>query len=73
MKRPAFKRILLKLSGEVLMGSGDFGIDPDWVEAVLFAWLARERLAGRPQDTRSITGARSPVLLGNITHPAGVE
>ncbi len=27
--RPAFKRILLKLSGEVLMGEGDYGIDPD--------------------------------------------
>ncbi len=26
--RPAFKRILLKLSGEVLMGQGDYGIDP---------------------------------------------
>ncbi|NMQ20590.1 UMP kinase [Candidatus Competibacter phosphatis] len=27
--RPTFKRILLKLSGEVLMGEGDYGIDPD--------------------------------------------
>lgn len=27
--RPAFKRILLKLSGEVLMGEGDYGIDPN--------------------------------------------
>ena len=27
MARPAFKRILLKLSGEALMGSGQFGID----------------------------------------------
>ena len=26
---PAFKRILLKLSGEALMGEGDYGIDPD--------------------------------------------
>ena len=28
MRRPAFKRILLKLSGEALMGQGQFGIDP---------------------------------------------
>lgn len=34
MKRPAFKRILLKLSGEALMGSGEFGIDPDTVARV---------------------------------------
>ena len=34
MTRPAFKRILLKLSGEVLMGSGQFGIDPETVDRV---------------------------------------
>jgi uridylate kinase len=34
MDRPRFKRILLKLSGEVLMGPGQFGIDPDTVNRV---------------------------------------
>ena len=29
MPRPRFNRILLKLSGEALMGDGAFGIDPD--------------------------------------------
>jgi uridylate kinase len=37
MSRPTFKRILLKLSGEALMGQGAFGIDPDTT-----ARLARE-------------------------------
>ena len=32
MTRPRFNRILLKLSGEALMGEGQFGIDPDTVE-----------------------------------------
>ncbi|MDQ8754837.1 UMP kinase [Sphingosinicella sp. LHD-64] len=31
MSRPRFNRILLKLSGEALMGDGQFGIDPDTV------------------------------------------
>ncbi len=31
MSRPSYKRILLKLSGEVLMGDGQFGIDPETV------------------------------------------
>ena len=31
MTRPRFPRILLKLSGEALMGPGQFGIDPDTV------------------------------------------
>lgn len=34
MDRPRFKRILLKLSGEVLMGQGQFGIDPETVARV---------------------------------------
>lgn len=34
MTRPRFNRILLKLSGEVLMGSGQFGIDPETVARV---------------------------------------
>jgi uridylate kinase len=37
MPRPRFNRILLKLSGEALMGEGQFGIDSDTV-----AWLADE-------------------------------
>ena len=31
MSAPKFKRILLKLSGEVLMGNQQFGIDPEFV------------------------------------------
>ncbi|MCF8708458.1 UMP kinase [Rhizorhapis sp. SPR117] len=34
MTRPRFHRILLKLSGEVLMGSGQFGIDPETVDRI---------------------------------------
>ena len=34
MADPAFKRILLKLSGEALMGSLQFGTDPERVAAV---------------------------------------
>ncbi|MDA1372595.1 MAG: anhydro-N-acetylmuramic acid kinase [Proteobacteria bacterium] len=42
------------------------GIDPDWVEATAFAWMARETLAGRKIDTSPFTGAASPVFLGGI-------
>ena len=34
MSLPKFKRILLKLSGEVLMGSQSFGIDTDFVAGI---------------------------------------
>ena len=39
---PKYRRVLLKLSGEALMGAGDFGIDP----AVIHR-LAEEILALR--------------------------
>jgi uridylate kinase len=44
MSRPRFNRILLKLSGEALMGPAQFGLDPDAVDA-----LAREVIAAREQ------------------------
>ena len=44
MTRPRFNRILLKLSGEALMGSGQFGIDQDAV-----ASLAGEVKSARDQ------------------------
>ena len=42
------------------------GIDPDWVEAAAFAWLAKQTLAGKPGNLPSVTGARSAVPLGKI-------
>jgi uridylate kinase len=33
-EKPAFKRILLKLSGEALMGDGEYGIDPAVIRAM---------------------------------------
>ena len=42
------------------------GIDPDFVEAAGFAWLARARLEGIPGNLPSVTGARGPRLLGAV-------
>ena len=45
MPRPRFNRILLKLSGEALMGEGQFGIDPD-TTARLAREIAEAKAAG---------------------------
>ncbi len=45
------------------------GLDPDFVEAVGFAWLARARLQGLPGNLPSVTGARGPRVLGGIYAP----
>jgi anhydro-N-acetylmuramic acid kinase len=55
------------LSPSPVRSTSSRGIDPDWVEATLFAWLAHERLEGRELATGPITGARRPVMLGRIT------
>ncbi|OQW94077.1 MAG: anhydro-N-acetylmuramic acid kinase [Beggiatoa sp. IS2] len=42
------------------------GIDPDWVEAICFAWLAKQRMEGHPSNLPSVTGASQAVVLGSI-------
>jgi len=44
----------------------DFGLPAEWVEAVAFAWLARQTLAGHPGNAPAVTGAHHPVILGGI-------
>ncbi|MBR0344173.1 MAG: anhydro-N-acetylmuramic acid kinase [Rudaea sp.] len=45
----------------------EIGIDPDFVEAMTFAWLARERLENRAApNVHTVTGARGPRVLGGI-------
>lgn len=49
--------------------TGALGLDPDFVEAIGFAWLARARLEGMPGNLPSVTGARGPRVLGGIYAP----
>ncbi len=60
------RRIAAALPEVIVEPTTRYGADPDWVEGLLFAWLARERLAGRTQNTAAITGADGKVLLGDI-------
>ena len=42
------------------------GLDPDWVEAAAFAWLASRTLAGQAGNLPSVTGASEAQVLGGI-------
>ncbi|ACO80710.1 anhydro-N-acetylmuramic acid kinase [Azotobacter vinelandii CA] len=46
-----------------------YGIPPDWIEAMAFAWLAHCCLESIPANRPSVTGARGPRILGAI-YPA---
>jgi anhydro-N-acetylmuramic acid kinase len=50
----------------VVESTGEHGMDPDFVEAMAFAWLAREFLARRPGNLASVTGAEGPRRLGAL-------
>lgn len=45
------------------------GIDPDWMEALAFAWLARQALHQQTSSIPAVTGARGARILGAI-YPA---
>ena len=45
------------------------GVPADWMEAIAFAWLARQTLHGEPANLPRVTGAAHPCILGAI-HPA---
>ncbi|RVU81786.1 anhydro-N-acetylmuramic acid kinase [Leucothrix sargassi] len=44
------------------------GVDAEWVEAVAFAWLARQTYLGLPGNLPSATGAKGLRVLGAIHH-----
>jgi len=60
---PLHRRILLKLSGEALMGNGDYGIDPDMLA----------RIAGEIKDVGAL-GIQLAIVIGggNIFRGAGL-
>lgn len=49
--------------------TNDLGVDSDWVEAALFAWLAKQTMHNLPGNLPTVTGAKSPGVLGGIYLP----
>ena len=42
------------------------GVAADWMEAMAFAWLARQTLRGQPANLPQVTGARHACILGAV-------
>lgn len=62
-------RLRERLAPRALSSTAEHGVDPDYLEATAFAWLARQRLLGLPGNLPAVTGARGPRVLGAI-YPA---
>ena len=44
-------------------------IDPKWVEASAFAWLAKQRLELKAASIPEVTGAKRSAILGAVYSP----
>jgi anhydro-N-acetylmuramic acid kinase len=63
------RRLAQSLAPLPLATTAELGLDPDFVEAAAFAWLARESLAGRPGNAPEATGATRAAVLGGRFGP----
>jgi anhydro-N-acetylmuramic acid kinase len=63
------REIAARLGARALATTAAYGVPVNDVEALAFAWLARETLAGRPGNLPAVTGARGSRVLGAV-YPA---
>ncbi|MGD8911728.1 MAG: anhydro-N-acetylmuramic acid kinase [Candidatus Thiodiazotropha sp.] len=63
------ERLANRLPAAKIQPTSAYGVDPDWVEAITFAWLAKRTLSGQSGNLASVTGAERDVVLGGI-YPA---
>jgi anhydro-N-acetylmuramic acid kinase len=46
--------------------TAQLGIAPEWIEAMAFAWLARQTMLRKNGNLSAVTGARREVILGGV-------
>ncbi|MDH3332864.1 MAG: anhydro-N-acetylmuramic acid kinase [Gammaproteobacteria bacterium] len=67
------KDLLLRLARNLpetsIATTAAVGLDPDWVEAVAFAWLGMRTMNNETGNLPSVTGASHKVVLGTIHSP----
>ncbi|MEH6458074.1 MAG: anhydro-N-acetylmuramic acid kinase [Cocleimonas sp.] len=60
------QRIQHHLPNTTIASTIKLGIDPDWMEAIAFAWLAKQTLDGNTSNLPEVTGAKGKRILGAI-------
>lgn len=67
-----FRALAAQLPDLNIVSTTHLGIDPDYIEAMMFAWLADKAIQGITLDLRHITGAKHSAILGAI-YAAGID
>jgi anhydro-N-acetylmuramic acid kinase len=49
---------------KIIKSTSDYGVPTKWMEAMAFAWLAKQNIENKPGNIPSVTGADKPVVLG---------
>jgi anhydro-N-acetylmuramic acid kinase len=65
----SLRRALSRLPACKLTTTGDYDLDPDFVEAIAFAWLAKRALDREPGNCPAVTGAAGLRVLGAVYPP----
>lgn len=60
------QRLQKRIATRRVVSTAVEGIDPDWMEAMAFAWLAQQTMQGKSANLPSVTGAKGPAALGGI-------
>ena len=60
------QRLTDRLGETAVTTTEAIGVDPEWVEAWAFAWLAEQTLARQPGNVPAVTGATGSRVLGGI-------
>lgn len=64
--RDLMSRLATALMPLPVRSTSSLGFDPNWIEAIAFAWLAHRTLSGQPGNLPSVTGAKHAAVLGGI-------
>ena len=67
--RYLLERLQQVLPGLSIRTTATYGVDPDWLEAMAFAWLAAKTLNKQAGNAPAVTGALGERILGGI-YPA---
>jgi anhydro-N-acetylmuramic acid kinase len=57
------------LHNSELQSTAQLGLDPNWVEACAFAWLAKQRMENKAGNLPAVTGATRETILGAVYLP----